>query len=61
LSVPCGTVTVEGAANPMPMGLQLCTPLFEERRLLATAHAYEGATQHARSNRLDPELGSWQP
>lgn len=47
LSVPCGWVTPEGAAQPMPMGLQLCAPLFAERSLLAAAHAYEQATHHA--------------
>ncbi|MBV8728099.1 MAG: Asp-tRNA(Asn)/Glu-tRNA(Gln) amidotransferase subunit GatA [Candidatus Eremiobacteraeota bacterium] len=56
LSVPCGSVQVEGAANPLPMGLQFCTPLFEERRLLATANAYERATQHAKTYALAAEF-----
>ena len=47
LSVPCGWVTPAGGARPMPMGLQLCAPLFEERLLLGAAHAYEQSTKHA--------------
>jgi Asp-tRNA(Asn)/Glu-tRNA(Gln) amidotransferase A subunit family amidase len=34
----------------MPMGLQLCAPLFAERLVLGAAHAYERATQHARKH-----------
>jgi aspartyl-tRNA(Asn)/glutamyl-tRNA(Gln) amidotransferase subunit A len=47
LSVPCGYVTPAGAAGPLPLGLQLTTPLFTERKLLDIAHAYERATRHA--------------
>jgi aspartyl-tRNA(Asn)/glutamyl-tRNA(Gln) amidotransferase subunit A len=47
LSVPCGAVVPEGGTRPMPMGLQLATPLFTERALLGYAHAYERATMHA--------------
>ncbi len=47
LSVPCGWITPDGGTAPMPMGLQLAAPLFAERPLLAAAHAYEQATQHA--------------
>jgi aspartyl-tRNA(Asn)/glutamyl-tRNA(Gln) amidotransferase subunit A len=47
LSVPCGAVVPEGGTRPMPMGLQLATPLFTERALLGYAHAYERATRHA--------------
>jgi len=47
LSVPCGWSTPEGGTLPMPLGLQLCAPLFEERLLLGAAHAYERATRHA--------------
>ncbi|MFN2460750.1 MAG: amidase family protein, partial [Candidatus Velthaea sp.] len=47
LSVPCGAVRPEGGAQAMPMGLQLCSPLFTERLLLGAAHAYENATRHA--------------
>lgn len=47
VSVPCGWVTPEGASAPMPMGLQLCAPLFAERMLLGAAHAFERETLHA--------------
>ncbi|MBV8490119.1 MAG: Asp-tRNA(Asn)/Glu-tRNA(Gln) amidotransferase subunit GatA [Candidatus Eremiobacteraeota bacterium] len=47
LSVPCGWVTPDGGSVPMPMGLQLCTPIFGERLLLGAAHAYERSTMHA--------------
>jgi aspartyl-tRNA(Asn)/glutamyl-tRNA(Gln) amidotransferase subunit A len=50
LSVPCGWVTPPGGTVPMPLGLQLCAPLFAERLLLGAAHAYERATQHAGKN-----------
>ncbi|HTU81519.1 MAG TPA: Asp-tRNA(Asn)/Glu-tRNA(Gln) amidotransferase subunit GatA [Candidatus Acidoferrales bacterium] len=48
LSVPCGWTTPPGGTLPMPLGLQLCAPLFAERLLLGAAHAYERSTQHAR-------------
>jgi aspartyl-tRNA(Asn)/glutamyl-tRNA(Gln) amidotransferase subunit A len=51
LSVPCGWAIPEGGQVPMPLGLQLCTPLFAERLLLGAAHAYERATQHARARK----------
>ena len=47
LSVPCGWITPPGGDRPMPMGLQLAAPLFEERSLLGAAHAYEQYTKHA--------------
>ena len=47
LSVPCGWTTPEDGKLPMPIGLQLCAPLFAERLLLGAAHAYERATKHA--------------
>jgi aspartyl-tRNA(Asn)/glutamyl-tRNA(Gln) amidotransferase subunit A len=47
LSVPCGWVTPAGGVEPMPLGLQLCAPLFAEPLLLGAAHAYERATMHA--------------
>ncbi len=47
LSVPCGAVVPEDGTRPMPMGLQLTSPLFTERALLGYAHAYERATLHA--------------
>ena len=43
LSVPCGAVVPEGGTRPMPLGLQLASPLFSERLLLGAAHAYERA------------------
>jgi aspartyl-tRNA(Asn)/glutamyl-tRNA(Gln) amidotransferase subunit A len=47
LSVPCGWVQPEGGSQPMPIGLQLCAPLFGEKLLLGAAYAYEQATKHA--------------
>jgi aspartyl-tRNA(Asn)/glutamyl-tRNA(Gln) amidotransferase subunit A len=47
LSIPCGSALPEGGSRPMPLGLQLASPLFTERALLGYAHAYEAATQHA--------------
>jgi aspartyl-tRNA(Asn)/glutamyl-tRNA(Gln) amidotransferase subunit A len=47
LSVPCGWITPDGGDRPMPMGLQLAAPLFEEVKLLGAAHAYEQGTKHA--------------
>ena len=41
MSVPAGYVT------DLPVGLQLCAPVFEEARMLGVAHAYEQATAHA--------------
>ena len=55
LSVPCGAVVPEGGSVPMPLGLQLASPLFTERLLLGAAHAYERATLHAAKLPL-PEL-----
>ncbi|MBV8067177.1 MAG: Asp-tRNA(Asn)/Glu-tRNA(Gln) amidotransferase subunit GatA [Candidatus Eremiobacteraeota bacterium] len=51
LSVPCGWCTPAGGSAPMPVGLQLCGPLFAEKLLLGAAHAYERATDHARSRK----------
>jgi aspartyl-tRNA(Asn)/glutamyl-tRNA(Gln) amidotransferase subunit A len=56
LSVPCGWTTPEGGRLPMPIGLQLCAPLFGEKLLLGAAHAYERATDHAREHL--PEIGA---
>jgi aspartyl-tRNA(Asn)/glutamyl-tRNA(Gln) amidotransferase subunit A len=47
LSVPCGWTVPEGGSVTMPIGLQLCAPLFAEKLLLGAAHAYEQATKHA--------------
>jgi aspartyl-tRNA(Asn)/glutamyl-tRNA(Gln) amidotransferase subunit A len=56
LSVPCGAVVPDGGTRPMPLGLQLASPLFTERALLGYAHAYEQATHHAA--KLTPVSGS---
>lgn len=45
LSVPCGWVEEKGV--PLPLGLQLTAPHFDEALLLGAAHAYENATRHA--------------
>ncbi len=47
ISVPCGWVKAAADSAPMPMGLQLTSPIFSERMLLGAAHAYEQATKHA--------------
>ncbi len=47
LSIPCGSALPEGGSRPMPLGLQLASPLFTERALMGYAHAYERATMHA--------------
>ncbi|MBC5811120.1 MAG: Asp-tRNA(Asn)/Glu-tRNA(Gln) amidotransferase subunit GatA [Candidatus Eremiobacteraeota bacterium] len=46
ISVPCGWAATDGGPQ-MPLGLQLCTPLFAERELFEIAGAYERATNHA--------------
>jgi aspartyl-tRNA(Asn)/glutamyl-tRNA(Gln) amidotransferase subunit A len=51
LSVPCGWIKPDGGDHPMPMGLQLCAPLFQEKLLLGAAHAYETLTGHAATHR----------
>jgi aspartyl-tRNA(Asn)/glutamyl-tRNA(Gln) amidotransferase subunit A len=53
LSVPCGAVVPEDGKRPLPIGLQLASPLFTERALLAYANAYERATRHA--EKLTPQ------
>ena len=52
LSVPCAPAIPEDGDRPMPMGLQMTSPLFTERALLGYAHAFEAATQYAK--RLTP-------
>jgi len=47
LSVPCGASVPLDGTRPMPLGLQLTSPLFTERALLGYAHAYEQSTLHA--------------
>jgi aspartyl-tRNA(Asn)/glutamyl-tRNA(Gln) amidotransferase subunit A len=56
LSVPCAPAIPEDGTRPMPMGLQMTTPLFTERALLGYAHAYEQATRHA--EKLSPVSGT---
>ncbi len=56
LSVPCGWTTPDGANLPLPIGLQLCAPLFGEKLLLGAAAAYEGATNLALAHR--PQTGA---
>jgi aspartyl-tRNA(Asn)/glutamyl-tRNA(Gln) amidotransferase subunit A len=53
LSIPCGYVQAPSGA-PLPLGLQLATPLFEESQLLDIANAYESATSHVA--RHDPRV-----
>jgi aspartyl-tRNA(Asn)/glutamyl-tRNA(Gln) amidotransferase subunit A len=48
LSVPCGWVDDPQQKAPLPLGLQLAAPLFEEARLLAAARAYEEGTGYAK-------------
>ncbi|HEY0393584.1 MAG TPA: Asp-tRNA(Asn)/Glu-tRNA(Gln) amidotransferase subunit GatA [Candidatus Elarobacter sp.] len=57
LSVPCGAALPEDGTRPMPLGLQMTTPLFTERALLGYAHAYERATRHAEKLPL-PEIAT---
>jgi aspartyl-tRNA(Asn)/glutamyl-tRNA(Gln) amidotransferase subunit A len=46
ISVPCGfTAVSEGAAAPLPVGLQLIGRHFDEGSILRVAHAYEQATE----------------
>jgi aspartyl-tRNA(Asn)/glutamyl-tRNA(Gln) amidotransferase subunit A len=47
MSVPCGWVTPNDSAAPMPLGLELSAPLFAEASLLGIAHTYEQSTNHA--------------
>jgi aspartyl-tRNA(Asn)/glutamyl-tRNA(Gln) amidotransferase subunit A len=56
LSVPCGWTTPDGAKLPLPIGLQLCAPLFGEKLLLGAAAAYEGATKLALAH--PPQTGA---
>jgi aspartyl-tRNA(Asn)/glutamyl-tRNA(Gln) amidotransferase subunit A len=56
LSVPCGYATPAGAKGPLPLGLELTTPLFAEAALLGIAHAYEQGTRHAEKH-APPALG----
>jgi aspartyl-tRNA(Asn)/glutamyl-tRNA(Gln) amidotransferase subunit A len=42
ISLPCGFTT---GPRPLPIGLQLMAPAFEEARLLRAARMYEAATE----------------
>ena len=44
MSVPCGFATPQTGGPPMPVGLQLIGPAWQEARLLALAHAYQRQT-----------------
>ena len=41
MSVPCGFATPPEGGEPLPVGLQLMAPAFEEERLCAVGHAWE--------------------
>ena len=56
LSVPCGWTTPDGSNLPLPIGLQLCAPLFGEKLLLGGAAAYERATNFALAH--PPQTGA---
>ena len=52
VSLPCGFAKSEDG-NPLPIGLQLLGPSFDEARLLQIAHAYEQSTDwHQRAPAL---------
>ncbi len=52
VSLPCGFATSEDG-KPLPIGLQLLGPSFDEARLLQIAHAYEQSTDwHKRAPSL---------
>jgi aspartyl-tRNA(Asn)/glutamyl-tRNA(Gln) amidotransferase subunit A len=44
ISVPCGFVAAPESAAPLPVGLQLTGPMFDESVLLRTADAYQRLT-----------------
>jgi aspartyl-tRNA(Asn)/glutamyl-tRNA(Gln) amidotransferase subunit A len=41
MSVPCGFAPAPDGGEPMPVGLQLIAPAFQEERLCAVGHAWE--------------------
>lgn len=49
ISVPCGFAETEGAARPLPVGLQLLGKPFGESDLFRAAHAYEQSTDWHRA------------
>ncbi len=44
MSIPCGFSKAEAGTPPLPIGLQLMVPQWEEGRMLCAAYAYEQAT-----------------
>ncbi|MCB1231129.1 MAG: Asp-tRNA(Asn)/Glu-tRNA(Gln) amidotransferase subunit GatA [Verrucomicrobiae bacterium] len=53
ISVPCGFAETQGAARPLPVGLQLLGKPFGESEVLRAAHAYEQATHWHRERAFD--------
>ena len=53
ISVPCGFAETEGAARPLPVGLQLLGKPFGESDLFRAAHAYEQSTEWHRARAFD--------
>jgi aspartyl-tRNA(Asn)/glutamyl-tRNA(Gln) amidotransferase subunit A len=43
ISLPCGHAAAPEGSVPLPVGLQLVAPAFEESRLMRAAHAFEMA------------------
>ena len=44
ISVPCGTVTPDDGDRPMPIGLQILAPAFEEERMFRLAAGAEATS-----------------
>lgn len=44
LSMPAGLAVPDGGGQPMPVGLQIIAPAFDEQRLLSVAHCLQQAT-----------------
>jgi aspartyl-tRNA(Asn)/glutamyl-tRNA(Gln) amidotransferase subunit A len=53
ISVPCGFAASEGAARPLPVGLQLLGKPFGEADLFRAAHAYEQSTEWQQQRAFD--------
>ncbi len=61
MSVPCGFAPPTEGGEPLPVGLQLIAPAFEEERLCAVGHAWERiAPPPLRALRI-PEAGTGGP
>lgn len=55
ISVPCGFTSKTAAAPPLPIGLQIMGPQWQESLVLQTAYAYEQATDwHMKNPPLSP-------